>query len=228
MKTFRLGESPIKIAILCLFFVCCWSIASYGAGGRTRAQAWSATGTMTASDGKQHKYEVKLVDIRMEDCFVISQRVGKVKVRTASGTRIIPGLVVARKPQLLPPKTLFFLHYDQCEIKQFVHYDLESGKTIAAKMPDDLDPYFGPPSLSPSADKIAYITFDREGGAGYRIRHYPGLQLIKASPMRPVDGGDVPWEEPRWISDRAVQFDTENLAEEADKREWNRVDVGSE
>lgn len=214
------------LGVLCLLVALYFSLVSCAGDGRTWMKSWSTVGTMTGSDGKQQEYKARLVDIRMEDCEVILDRVGSVEVRTASGTRIIPGLIAVREPQLIPPKALFCLHYERCEIKRFMHYDLESGKTTEAVMPDDLDPYFGPPSLSPSAEKIAYVAFDRKGGAGYRIRSYPSLQLVKASPMRPVHGGDVPWGEPEWLSECTVRFDSGNLAEEADKREWNRVEVG--
>ncbi len=214
------------LGISCLLVALYFSLVSCTGERKTWMKSWCTASTMTGSDGKQQRYETRLVDIRMEDCEVILQRVGKVEVRTASGTRIIPGLITVQEPQLIPPKTLFCLHYERCEIKRFVHYDLESGKTTEAIIPDDLDPYLGPPSLSPSAKKIAYIAFDREGGAGYRVRSYPRLQLVKASPMRPVHGGDVPWGEPEWLSEQTVRFDSENLAEEADKREWNRVELG--
>jgi hypothetical protein len=190
------------------------------------AKGWSTTGTMTGSDGKQHTYEARLVGVRWDYCRVIYQRVGIVEVTIESNTRIIPGLVADAEVQFIAPKTLFCLHYEGCAIERFVLYDLESGKTTEAEMPDDLDSYFGPPSLSPSADKIAYVAFDRNGQASYRIRHYPGLQLIKASPMRPMHGGDVPLGQPEWISDQVVKFDTGALMEDADKTEWERVEVG--
>jgi len=116
------------LGVSCLWVALSFSLASCASDGRAWMKGWSTLGTMTGSEEKQQRYKARLVDLRMEDCEVILQRVGSVEVRTASGTRIIPGLIAVREPQLIPPKTLFCVHYERCEIKRFLHYDLESGK----------------------------------------------------------------------------------------------------
>lgn len=195
------------------------------ASSKTDGSGAGISNAVLGTGGNGVSYQAKLVNLRMQETEVGGLEVGEVEVTTPSGTQTIPNLVTSLLPQLIPPKTLFCLAFENCEIKRFIHYDLTSGRTVAVPMPDDLDPYFGPPSLSPTGDKIAYVSFDREGRAGYRIRAYPSLQLIKASAMRPLYGSDSPWSEPEWISDVVVRFDAEALVEGSDKNEWRAVTI---
>jgi len=185
--------------------------------------------TFLDAGGNGVPYQAKLVNLRMQETGWGGRlEVGEVEVTTPSGTRIIPNVVTSLPPQFIPPKTLFCLALENGEIKRFIHYDLTSGRTVAVPMPDDLASYVGPPSLSPSGDKIAYISFDRDNNAGYRIRAYPSLRLIKASAMRPQHGSESPWNEPEWISDTVVRFDVEYLVEESDRNEWRAVTVSED
>lgn len=198
------------------------------ASTKTDGSEAGISNAMLDARGDGVPYQAKLVNLRMQETEVGGLEVGEVEVTTSLGARTIPNLVTSLLPQLIPPKTLFCLAYENCEIKRFVHYDLTTGRTIAVPMPDDLDPYFGPPSLSPSGDKIAYVSFDRDGKASYRVRTYPSLRLIKASPMRPLYGSDSPWNEPEWISDVVVRFDAESLVENSDKNEWRAVTISED
>ena len=195
------------------------------ASSKTGGSGAGISNAVLGTGGIGVPYQAKLVNLRMQETEVGGLEVGEVEVTMPSGARTIPNLVTSLLPQLIPPKTLFCLAFENCEITRFIHYDLTSGRTVAVPMPDDLDPYFGPPSLSPTGDKIAYVSFDREGRAGYRIRAYPSLQLIKASAMRPLYGSDSPWNEPEWISDVVVRFDAEALVEGSDKNEWRAVTI---
>ena len=195
------------------------------ASSKTDGSGAGISNAVLDTGGNGVPYQAKLVNLRMQETEVGGLEVGEVEVTMPSGARTIPNLVTSLLPQLIPPKTLFCLAFENCEITRFIHYDLTSGRTVAVPMPDDLDPYFGPPSLSPTGDKIAYVSFDREGRAGYRIRAYPSLQLIKASAMRPLYGSDSPWNEPEWISDVVVRFDAEALVEGSDKNEWRAVTI---
>ena len=201
------------------------------ASSKTDGSGAGISNAVMGTGGNGVSYQAKLVNFSMqetEDGGLDPLEVGEVEVTTASGTRIIPNVATSLLPEFIPPKTLFCLAYENGEINRFIHYNLTTGRATVVPMPDDLDPYFGPPSLSPAGDKIAYISFDREGGAGYRIRAYPSLRLIKASAMRPLYGGDSPWSEPEWISNTMVRFDVEGLVEDSDKDEWRAVTISAD
>ena len=220
---------PLRLILLsicfCMCFVSCSPLQIRPVG---MDEGWAFEGSAQGVKGDAFHYSVKLIDIDFEDCGVLLGITGSVQVTAKETTTVVPGIRAALEPQFLSPRNLFLLSHRSCEISSAWLYDMESREIKQVVLPDDLDRYFGPPSLSPQGDKIAYQVFNRDGQAAYSIRSWPSLRLLKESRMCPISGGDTPWLRPTWLSNDAVKFDTDGLVEDRDIKEWKRVAIVNE
>jgi hypothetical protein len=138
----------------------------------------------------------------MEDSGPVGFNTGEVLV-TLKGEKIRLSHRTYLSPQVIGDK-VYILPSREGEIQGIVAFEPLTRKEKRYPLPKDMDPYFGPPAISPDGKKIAYTHFDRQGKAVDIIRSWPELRVISKSKKRKIPGTDVPSNQPVWQGDQCV------------------------
>jgi hypothetical protein len=176
---------------------------------------------MPSAAGSGTDVQVQLVDSVFWEHELGDGFLRRVEVRHAGRADTLPGLLVLAPPVLAGDR-LFGFEYDQDAVVAGFRYDVRRRRLRRSTLPDDLNPVFSEPALSPDARHVAYVAVPGDATGWAVVRTWPGGRLVVRSDAVEVPATDSPGGNgSRWISPDTAEVFIETGA--ATESGWYRV-----
>jgi hypothetical protein len=175
----------------------------------------------TSAAGPAADVQVQLVDSVAWEHELGDGFLRRVEVRHAGRSDTLPGLLVFAPPVLAGDR-LFGFEYHQDAVVAGFRYDVRRRRLRRFPLPDDINPVFSEPSLSPDGRHVAYVSVPGDATGWAVVRTWPAGRLRVRSDRVQVPATDSPGGNgSRWISpDTAEVFIETGFATESG---WYRV-----
>lgn len=112
----------------------------------------------------------------------------------------IPHVLTDELPLQARPGQLFIFGYEADAIKAVYQYDAYTRRLGELRLPDDFNPLYSSPSISPSGEHIAYLDVPRNGTAAAVVRSWPALDLVWKTESITISATDYYTPATRWLS----------------------------
>jgi hypothetical protein len=176
---------------------------------------------MPSAPGQGGEVQVQLVDSVFWEHELGDGFLRRVEVRHAGRADTLPGLLVLAPPVLAGDRLFGFEHHQDAVVAGF-RYDVRRRHLRRFRLPDDLNPVFSEPALSPDARHVAYVAVPGDATGWAVVRTWPGGRLRVRSDAVEVPATDSPGGNgSRWISPDTAEVFIETGA--ATESGWYRV-----
>lgn len=125
----------------------------------------------------------------------------RVEVRIGSRVDTLPGVLTSELPVVSPESVLSGFAYEADGITAAYAYDARRRRFTWLRLPEDFNPYYSAPSISPDARHLAYVIVPGNSTASASVRSWPGRRLVWRSDTVQIPATDArDLTLTRWIS----------------------------